>query len=339
MQLSHPLDMPASKTALSVFDRVKTCKSLPVLSPLASKILKMCEDEKINASDLAQLISQDPGMVAQILLMANSAYYGGLRHKVTSVVQAVNLLGFSTIANLALSLCFYRLIKDLQNTNRSGMDHVGYWRRSIFASAAGRALAHHLSFPDPELVFLGALLQDIGILALNEVVPEKVGALYEKAADSHSALPQQEFEQLGVDHPQIGAWLAQHWSLPEEFQIAILYSHTPEFFETPTECQPMVDSVALAGIIADIWTSSAPEAALEVVKTHSSQGRLTVTAEEWGLVLHQINSTLPKISSFFHTRLGNWDDITQRYRLALKHLAPSDQPQAAVMPKQGLRVF
>ena len=328
MQLSHPLDIPTSKTALSIFDRVKTCKSLPVLSPLASKILKMCEDEKINASDLAQLISQDPGMVAQILLMANSAYYGGVRHKVTSVVQAVNLLGFSTIANLALSLCFYRLIKDLQNTNRSGMDHVGYWRRSIFASAAGRALAHHLSFPDPELVFLGALLQDIGILALNEVVPEQVGALYEKAADSHSALPQRELEQLGVDHPQIGAWLAQHWSLPEEFQIAILYSHTPEFFETPTECQPMVDSVALAGIIADIWTSSDPEAALEVVKTQS-QGRLTVTAEEWGPVLHQINGTLPKIASFFHTRLGNWEDITQRYRLALKHLAPSDHPQPA----------
>jgi HD-like signal output (HDOD) protein len=323
MQLSLPSNKPASDISLSIFELVKTCKTLPVLSPLASKILKMCEDEKINASDLAQLISQDPGMVAQILLMANSAYYGGVRHKVTSVVQAVNLLGFSTIANLALSLCFSRLIKDLQHTKRSGMDHVGYWRRSIFASAAGRALAHHLSFPDPELVFLGALLQDIGILALNEVVPEKVGALYEKAADRHATLPQRELEQLGVDHPQMGAWLAQHWNLPEEFQLAILYHHTPEFFETPTECQPLVDSVALAGIIADVWTSSDPEAALEVVKTHS-QGRLIVTPEEWGPVLHHINSTLPQIASFFHTRLGNWDDITQRYRLALKHLAPSE---------------
>ena len=229
MPLSLSLARPTRETSLSILDRVKTCKSLPVLSPLASKILKMCEDEKINASDLAQLISQDSGMVAQILFMANSAYYGGLRHKVTSVVQAVNLLGFSTIANLALSLCFSRLIKDLRQTNRSGMDHVGYWRRSIFASAAGRALAHHLSFPDPDLVFLGALLQDIGILALNEVVPEKVEALYGKAADSHVALPQRELEQLGVDHSQVGAWLAQHWELPEEFQLAILYHHTPAF--------------------------------------------------------------------------------------------------------------
>ena len=328
MQVSLPFDRPTSATSLSIFDRVKACKSLPVLTPLASKILKICEDEKSNASDLAQLISQDPGMVAQILFMANSAYYGGRRHKVTRVVQAVNLLGFSTIANLALSLCFYRLIKDLRQTNQSGMDHVGYWRRSIFASAAGRALAHHLSFPDPDLVFLGALLQDIGILALNEVVPEQVGALYGKAGDSHAALPKRELEHLGVDHPQVGAWLAQHWALPEEFQLAILYHHTPAFFETPTDCQPLVDSVALAGVIADMWTSSDPEAALEVVKAHS-QGRLTVTPEEWGPVLYHINSSLPKIASFFHTRLGTWEDITHTYRLALKHLAPSYQPQSA----------
>jgi HD-like signal output (HDOD) protein len=285
----------------------------------------MCEDEKSKASDLAQLISQDPGMVAQILFMANSAYYGGRRHKVTRVVQAVNLLGFSTIANLSLSLCFYRLIKDLRQTNRSGMDHVGYWRRSIFAGAAGRALAHHLSFPDPDLVFLGALLQDIGILALNEVVPHDVGALYGNAGDRHAALPQGELEHLGVDHSQVGAWLAQHWELPEEFQLAILYHHTPAFFETPMDCQPLVDSVALAGVIADMWTSSDPEAALEAVKAHS-QGRLTVTAEEWGPILNYINDSIPNIAGFFHTHLGNWEDITHTYRLALNHLAPSYQP-------------
>ena len=328
MQLSLPRDKPTRETSLSIFDRVKTCKSLPVLTPLASKILKICDDENVNATALAQLISQDSGMVAQILFMANSAYYGGMRHKVTSVVQAVTLLGFSTIANLALSLCFYRLIKDLRQTNRSGMDHVGYWRRSIFASVAGRVLGHHFSYRDPELVFLGALLQDIGILVLNEVAPEKVGPLYGKVDDCHSALPQLEWEHLGVDHPQVGAWLAQHWELPVEFQIAIRYSHTPEFFETPTEYQPLVDSVALAGIIADMWTSSDPEAALEAVKAHS-QGRLTVTPEEWGPVLQHIHGTLPKIASFFHTRLGNREDITHTYRLALKHLAPSYHPHPA----------
>lgn len=326
MQLSLPLDIQTHEPCSSIFERIKTCNSLPVLSPLASKILKMCQGEDADASELAQLISQDPGMIAQILFMANSGYYGGSRHKVTNAVQAVTLLGFSTIANLALSFCFYRLIKDLRDTSQSGIDQIGFWRRSIFASVAGRALGNHFHCPDPELVFLGALLQDIGILALNEVAGNEVTTLHEQAGHNHSMLIQLELEQLGVDHAQVGAWLAQHWQLPEEFQVSILYSHTPERFQTPEAFQVLVDSVALSGMIADFWISPTPEDALEIVR-EQAQGRLTVTSDDWGLLLDTMHKALPQIASFFHTRMGNWEDIQQTYRLALKHLAPSHQAQ------------
>lgn len=328
MQLSLPLDTEINEPCSSIFERIKTCNSLPVLSPLASKILKMCQSDEANAADLAKIISQDPGMVAQILFMANSGYYGGTRHKVTSAVQAVTLLGFSTIANLALSFCFYRLIKDLRDTSQAGIDQIGFWRRSIFASVAGQAMGNHFHYPDPELVFLGALLQDIGILALIEVAGEEAALLYDSAGYNHGLVQQLELEQLGVDHSQVGAWLAQHWQLPEEFQVSILYSHNPAQFHTPEEYQTLVDSVALSGLVADFWTSSSPETALERVKEHA-QGRLTVTAEDWGPLLHSMHKALPQIASFFHTRLGNWEDIHQTYRLALKHLAPSYQPQLA----------
>ena len=326
MQLSLPLDIDIKKPCSSIFERIKTCNSLPVLSPLASKVLKMCQSDEANAADLAKTISQDPGMVAQILFMANSGYYGGTRHKVTSAVQAVTLLGFSTIANLALSFCFYRLIKDLRDTSQAGIDQIGFWRRSIFASVAGRALGDHFHYPDPELVFLGALLQDIGILALMEVASEEAAILYDRAGYNHDLLRQLELEQLGVDHSQVGAWLAQHWQLPEEFQVSILYSHNPSQFYTPEEYQTLVDSVALSGLVADFWISSSPETALDKVKEHA-EGRLTVTAEDWGPLLHSMHKALPQIASFFHTRLGNWEDIHQTYRLALKYLAPSYQAQ------------
>ncbi|MDR4494577.1 MAG: HDOD domain-containing protein [Nitrospirales bacterium] len=328
MQLSLPLDTGISEPCSSIFERIKTCNSLPVLSPLASKILKICQSEEASASELAHMISQDPGMAAQILFMANSGYYGGARHKVTNVMQAVTLLGFSTIANLALSFCFYRLIKDLRDTSQVGIDQIGLWRRSIFASVAGRALGEHFHYPDPELVFLGSLLQDIGVLALNEVAGDEVTRLHDKAGRNHSDLKQLELEQLGVDHSQVGAWLAQHWQLPEEFQVSILYSHTPHLFQTPEEYQFLVDSVALSGWIADFWINASQEEAVDKIKEHS-QGRLTVSAEDWGPILHTIHKTLPQIASFFHTRLGNWEDIHQTYRLALKHLAPSYQPQPA----------
>ncbi|MDH3770589.1 MAG: HDOD domain-containing protein, partial [Nitrospirota bacterium] len=267
-----------------------------------------------------------PGMAAQILFMANSAYYGGSRHKVTSVLQGVNLLGFSIIANLALSFCFYRLIKDMKDISTSAIDHVQFWRRSIFASMAARAIGKHLAHADTELMFLAALLQDIGILALNEVASDELMALQGHPLEGHADLYRLELEHLGVDHSQVGAWLAQQWQLPEEFQVAILYSHTPELFETPPDFQLLVDVVALSGLIADIWMTPHTEAAIATVR-EKSQGRLTVQPEDWGPILDQIMAGIPQIASFFHTRLGSFEEITQVHRLAMKQLAPSTQPQ------------
>jgi HD-like signal output (HDOD) protein len=280
----------------------------------------MCQNEETGSSELANIIGQDPGMAAQILCMANSAYYGGSRHKITGIVQAVTLLGFSTIANLALSFCFYRLIKDMKEISTSGIDHVKFWRRSILASVAGRAIGKHFAYPDTELMFLGALLQDIGILALNEVTPEELTIFKGLDLDNHAILQELELEHLGVDHSQIGAWLAQHWQLPEEFQVAILYSHAPELFETPSDFQYLVDTVALSGIIADIWINPHTEAAIALAR-EKSQGRLTIQPEDWEAILGHIMNGIPQIASFFHTRLGDFEEMTQVHRLAVKHLS------------------
>jgi HD-like signal output (HDOD) protein len=326
MQLSLPLDIEQSETTGTIFEKIKTCKSLPILSPLASRILKMCQDETTEAAALADVISQDPGMAAQILFMANSAYYGGARHKITSIVAGVTLLGFSTIANLALSFCFYRLIKDLKDSSTSAIDHVQFWRRSIFGSMAARAIGKHLGHTDTELMFLAALLQDIGILALNEVAPNELRVVHDQAPSGHAELYRLELEHLGIDHSQVGAWLAQEWELPEEFQIAILYSHTPELFETPQDFQTLVDVVSLSSFVADIWMTADTETAIDLVR-EKSQGRLTIQPEDWGKILENIMAGIPQIASFFHTRLGSFEEITHIHRLALKHLAPSAQPQ------------
>ncbi len=323
MQLSLPFDAPTTDHILGIFERIKECKSLPILSPLASRILKICQKDETNASQLAELISQDPGMVAQILYIANSAYYGGTRHKVTKVVEAVNLLGFSRIANLALSFCFYRLIKDIKDKAKSGMDHVKFWRRSILASVAGRSLGRHFSFPDTDLIFLGSLLQDIGILALQEVVPQEFAALSEQGPCSHATLQMRELEHLGVDHPQVGAWLAQHWQLPEEFQMAILYSHTPEFFETPTELRYLIDSVALSGIIADIWSNPDTDEALAYAKDNTLVQQ-SIQPDDWEPILTSIVQDLPQIASFFQTKLGPMEDLHHIHQLALKELAAQE---------------
>ena len=322
MQLSKPLELDQLEAAGTLLERIKTCKSLPVLSPLASKILRMSQDEDTQASKLAELISQDPGMAVNMLVMANSGYYGGGRHKVTSVVQAVQLLGFSRIANLALSICFHHLIKDMNAPQTSAINHMQFWRRSIFSSMAGRAIGKHFAYPDTELAFLAALLQDIGILALHEVAADEIKGIQDQSPKDHADLCRLELEYLSVDHSQVGAWLAQQWDLPAEFQVAILYSHTPELLETPSDFQSLVDVVSLSNLIADIWMASDTKTAIATAQ-EKSQGRLPIQTEDWGPILDDFITGIPQIASFFHTKLPSADEMTHIHHLALEQLAPS----------------
>jgi len=322
MQASRPLELDQLEATKTLLERIKTCKTLPVLSPLASKILKMCQYEEAETSKLAELISQDPGMAIKILVMANSGYYGGGPHKVTSVVQAVKLLGFATIANLALSFCFYHLIKGMNSSHMPAINHLQFWRRSIFSSIAGRAIGKHFASSDTELMFLAALLQDIGILALNEVAADEIKAIQAQSPKDHADLIRLELEYLGVDHSQVGTWLAQQWELPEEFQIAILYSHTPELLETPSDFEALVDVVSLAGLIADIWMVPNTEAAIATAQERS-QGRLPIQPEDWGPILDNFMTGIPQIATFFQTKLGSVDEIEHIHHLALNQLAPS----------------
>ena len=102
--------------------------------------------------------------------------------------------------------------------------------------------------------------------------------------------------------------------------MAILYSHTPEFFDTPTELQYLIDCVAFSGTIADIWTNPNTEEAIAYAKEHS-QGRLCLEPDDWEAILFGILEDLPHIAGFFQTKLGPMEEIIRIQQLALNELA------------------
>ena len=293
-----------------IFERFKTCKSLPALPPIASNVLKMSRREDADAEKLAALISQDPAIVARLLHIANSGYYGGARHKVISVVQAVTLLGMNAIGSLAFSFCFYRLFRDLHGPNQPGLDHRTFWKRSMLAGVAGRALGQLSGEIDSEVVFLGSLLQDIGLLALNEVLPGAVRHLTDEAQGNHSTLQQLEIQRLGCDHAQMGAWLAEVWQLPEEYHSAIRYSHDPEQPELSGGQEDLVRRVALSGRVADIWCGSDTEEMVQEA-AQAAQQWLEINPEMLETILDQVAQGLPEVAGFFQIHLGSTEELEQ----------------------------
>ncbi|GJL66575.1 MAG: HD family phosphohydrolase [Nitrospirales bacterium] len=317
-----------------LLDRLRRSLSLPALPPIASQILKMCRDEDADIEKLANLMSQDPAVVARLLQIANSSYYGGARHTVGNIAQAITLLGMNAVSSLALSFCFYRLCQDMNQAEHVGMDHTKFWRRSIIASIAGRTLGHWCKLPDPEFVFISALLQDIGLLAFNEVAPEVTRTLIMDAKDNHTQLQQFEKQYYGCDHATVGRWVAELWQLPKEFQVAISASHQPDAGQQGTEEQKTaIRCVALSGLLADLWCHPTETEEAVRVAASAAQEWLELSTDDVLAIIDQIPQGLSEIASFFQVHIGSTAEVEQPLHVAAtilsSHLTRTTQAEHA----------
>jgi len=108
---------------------------------------------------------------------------------------------------------------------------------------------------DAEEVFVASLLQDIGMLVIDELVPET----YEDASPfdaEHSFTCEREKSVLQADHRAIGAWLLQFWKLPENIVQAVTHSHELTAVDLAPEIRGFTRTVALTSQLSDVFLSS-----------------------------------------------------------------------------------
>jgi diguanylate cyclase (GGDEF)-like protein len=236
---------------------IESCRSLPSAPAVVLQILDLVQDPNVSTSKLAKAITRDPALVAKILKVANSAWCG-VRHEVSTLDQAINLLGLNGIMSLALS---FSLVQKLRNIEKITFDYQGYWRRSVIAASATLAVGSSLRESSREELFLTGLLQDIGMLVIGGTVPD-YGRLVESAGKDHEKIVELEREELGTDHAQVGSWFLSQWGLPRMLIDAVHASHNME-----ASTMFLAKSAAIGSRIADIWinpdTDSATASASE----------------------------------------------------------------------------
>lgn len=181
---------------------------LKVLPFVAKKILEIITDENVSTQDLATIIEKDQTIAARVLKIANSALYG-LRHEVTSIQQALLLLGFKTIRSLVLSVSSRALYKHF------GMKEKIIWDHSIGAAIAARLVSGGQGSEVEESAFVGGLMHDIGKVVLNNETPDTYGEIIMSVYNEGINAIDEEQEVYGFDHAEIGAAVAAKWGFPE----------------------------------------------------------------------------------------------------------------------------
>ncbi len=79
---------------------------LPTPDPIVQKIVSVASDPDASAKELAEAIKLDASLTVRILRLVNSAYYG-LPRKIVALNEAIMILGFKTVRNIALSIFTY----------------------------------------------------------------------------------------------------------------------------------------------------------------------------------------------------------------------------------------
>lgn len=202
-------------------------KAFPAMPATATKLLALIDDPEVSFSQIEEIIRYDPGLTANILKLTNSAYFG-IPLKVSSVRQAMTLLGWKRLVQLVMTLC----MSTLMNKPVAGYDlpQGELWRHSIAVSIAAENIVKMLGLPDVDEVFTAALLHDVGKLILGGFVKKDLEFIEDMVAKGFS-FDVAEHIILGTDHAEVGSHILKQWSFPDELINAVGWHHNPESCE------------------------------------------------------------------------------------------------------------
>lgn len=300
----------------ALLDRILRSPNLPTLPAVAVRILDLTQDVNVSIQELARTIENDQALSARVLRTVNSSFYG-LRRSCTTIDQALVMLGLSTVKTLALS---FSLVTALRKGGDEEFDHAAYWRRSLHSAIAARLIARETQLANPDEAFLGALLQDIGVMAMYQTIGPGYLRIV-RAAQEHRELAGIELAELETQHAEVGAMLAQRWRLPVELIIPIKYHEQPA--AAPEQYGPLVRAVGLANIASDVLSARNPGTVLRRFRTMADRW-FSLPPLRCDDILGEITQAAQEASSLFLLNIGGDIDADAILARAREQLAALD---------------
>ena len=267
---------------------VDNLNKLPTLPSIAVRILKAVRNRETGLKEIGDILATDPSLSAEVLRAANSPFYS-LPNKITSVRHAVNLLGGQTVKSLALS---FSLVRKLRSKESNGFDYINFWKTSLIGAVAAKILTEKVLPNFAEDAFFLGLIHNIGILALNQCMPEQYQLVLNGIESGLNSESEAENQVFGFNHMQLGEHMAKSWGLPESFTTPILHHHGLDDLQIK---EPWIDTLVkllrLSALFIDLnhhkkQRASTIFAQLEfLAKKYGFQDKLLI--EEVAIQIHQ----------------------------------------------------
>ncbi|MCE5187419.1 MAG: HDOD domain-containing protein [Planctomycetaceae bacterium] len=200
-------------------------QALPSLPKTYRRVMDYLVLPTASCRGLSRLISEDIGMSARLMQLANSAYYGK-PGKVHNPVQAVVYLGMRTIEALILRQGIFSQI-DPALAARFGASALE--SHCMRVGCLAKRICADLSMPAGllEQASIAGILHDTGKIIMIAEFTERFEQSLVKSRRDHIELIAAEKQICGFTHAELGASLLSLWSMPADIIEAAAFHHVP----------------------------------------------------------------------------------------------------------------
>jgi HD-like signal output (HDOD) protein len=192
---------------------------LPPVGVVMQRLLTVLQDPDSGVDEVAALVRVDTALAAQVLRLANSAFFG-LVERVATVEEGVQHIGMAQVQRLVTSLGGRRLFeRPLDNYVISA---PLLWHHTLSVAVGAEVVATRIGAED-SIAYLSGILHGIGIVALDSVAAAR------GIAPRNLAIPLLDWERdtFGIDNAAAAARVLQYWKFPESLRLAVEARYEP----------------------------------------------------------------------------------------------------------------
>jgi predicted Zn finger-like uncharacterized protein len=216
---------PAAVTGDKLRKKInRTIKDLPPVPQVVQKAQEIMANPESGLKELAKTLETDQAIVAKVLRLANSSYYGW-SGKIATIQRALVLLGEQTLKEVILTAGMNGLLD--KTLKGYGFASGELWRHSIAVGMSSKIITSRI---DPERAndaFVAGLIHDAGKLALDPFILEERAAFDAFMQDEQQTFLKAEHQILGFDHAELVQDLCRKWNFPDDITTAVTHHHRP----------------------------------------------------------------------------------------------------------------
>jgi putative nucleotidyltransferase with HDIG domain len=193
---------------------------IPPLPDFVVRLLALLNRPETEPRELERHMQNEQVLVAKMLAMVNSPFYG-LNRPIKTIKDAVMVLGFRGVRSLVLATSTAKFLQ--RDYSCYGHEPKGLWTHAACVAAGSKQLARacKLGAESTEQLFVCGLLHDIGKLLL---VPYLNDSILHRQDNGRSTC-EMETQIVGLDHAEAGALVAAKWNLSAEIQEVVKAHH------------------------------------------------------------------------------------------------------------------